>query len=60
MADHLAELALRDEQSGAHPTLDLIARPPAFDIPTDGFDDGEGGLNHVGATEGSAELVRHA
>src|SRR5580700_2717186 len=41
------------------PPLDLIASPPAFDIPADRFDDGEGGFNHVRAAEGSAKLIRH-
>jgi len=51
MADDSAELPLGDQQPRAHPTLDLIALAPAFYVPANGLDDGEGRLDHVGATE---------
>ena len=60
MADDFAELALGDEQSGANPTFDVIAVTPALHVAANGFDDGESRLNHVGAAQRPAKLIRHA
>src|SRR5665213_4084584 len=49
MADDFAELALGHQQSRADPTFDVIAVAPAPDVSANGFDDGKGRLNHVGA-----------
>src|ERR1039458_3255420 len=58
-ADHLTKLALGDEEAGADPALDLIARPPALYIPADRLHDGERRLDHVGARQAAAELIRY-
>ena len=41
MTDDFAELPLGDQQP-ADPALDLVARPPAFDVPAACVHDGEG------------------
>lgn len=55
MADDFAELTLGHQQSRADPTLDVIAVAPAFDVSANGFDDGKGRLDHIGAAQGTAE-----
>ena len=60
MPDDAAELALSDQEPRANPSFDLIARPPTFHVPAHGFDNRESGLDHIGATERPAELIRHA
>ena len=58
MADDFAELPFGDQQPGANPAFDLIAWPPAFDVAADRLDDGERGLDHVGATQRSGGADR--
>ena len=41
MAPDATELFLRDEQTGTDPAFTLIATVPAFDVTTNGLDDGE-------------------
>ena len=60
MADNFAELSLGHQQSRTDPALDVIAIAPAFDVAAHGLDDGKGRLDHVGATQRTAKLLRHA
>ena len=60
MADHSSELPFGDQQAGANPALDLIAWLPAFHVAADRLDDGKRRLDHVGATQGAAQLIRDA
>ena len=59
MADDFAELALGHQQSRTDPALDVIAIAPAFDVAADGLDDGKGRLDHIGAAQRTAKLLRY-
>ena len=59
MTPDAAELLLGEEQAGADPAFTLIAAMPAFDVPANGFDNGEGGFDHVGAGQRHPQLLRN-
>ena len=60
MALDAAELFLCDKQAGTDPAFDLIAVPPSLHVAANRFDNRESGFDHVGAGQGSAELLGHA